>query len=386
MDIRLRIARGLALVLWLCTAGVATAQIKVGVTLSTTGPAASYGLVQRNAVALLPRTLGGQPVEYIVMDDATEPNAAVRNARKLTGEDRVDVLLGSTTTPNGMAMLPVVEETGTPLISFGAGRSIIFPVDALRRWAFKSVANDQLMIEAVVAHMAQRNVKRLGYIGLADAGGEGFLTALQQLAPGKGIELVAIERYNRGDQTVTAQALRLASANPDAVFVGSFTTLAALPQIALRDRGYKGPVYHTHGAITSDFLRVAGASAEGVFMPAAPVVVSADLPDSHPVKKVARAYVATYEARHGAGSFNSTASFVQDAYMLLEAAVPRALAKAKPGTREFRAALRDSLEQVRDLVATQGVFNMSDQDHQGFDARARVMIQVKGANWVAAAP
>lgn len=367
-----------------CFACAASAQIKVGITISTTGPAASHGAIERNSVALLPRTIAGQSVEYIVMDDTSEPNVAVRNVRKLTDDDHVDVIIGSTTTPNSMALLPVVAEAGTPLISIAAGKTIIFPVDQQRRWAFKSVHNDQLMIDAVISHMVQKKIKRLGYIGLADAGGEGYLNALQQIAPKHGIELIAIERYGRSDQSVTAQALRLVAAKPDAIFVGSFTTLAALPQIALTQRGYRGIVYHTNGVVTPDFLRVAGSSAEGTYMPTAPIVVVNDLADSNPIKKVAKAYIATYEAKYGAGSFNPIASYVQDASMLIETAVPKALAKAKPGTPEFRAALRDAMEQIKGLVTTQGVVDMTPQDHLGLDARSRVMVQVKNGKWVLA--
>ena len=184
------------------------AQLKVGVTLSTTGGAASLGSIERNVANLWPKTLGGMSVEYIVLDDASEPSNAVKNARRLVSEDRVDVIFGSSTSPNSIAMVPVAEETGTPLISLASAMAIVAPMDKARRWVFKTVHNDSSMIEAVLDDMQRRQVKRLGYIGLADATGEGYLAALQTMAASRGIELVRIEKYNRADTSVTAQVLR----------------------------------------------------------------------------------------------------------------------------------------------------------------------------------
>ncbi len=357
------------------------ADIQVGVTISATGPAASLGIPTRNTFALLPTTIAGVKVTYLVLDDATDPTTAVKNARKLTSENSVDVLMGSISTPASLAMLDVAAETGTPMIALAAGKSIIAPVDEKRRWAFKTPQNDDLMAAAIVDHMAAKGVKKVAFIGFADAYGEGWWAAFSKAAVGKGREVVANERYNRPDTSVTGQILKIVAARPDAVLVGASGTPAVLPQKTLVERGYKGLVYHTHGVVNADFLRVGGKDVEGAFLPIGPAAVANQLPDGHPSKQVALDFNARYEKAHGPGSANSFTAHAWDAYLLLRAAVPAALKKAQPGTKEFRAALRDALENVKDLRAAHGVFNVTAMDHQGFDERARVMAQIKNGTW-----
>lgn len=360
---------------------VAAAELNVGVTLCATGPAASLGIPTRNTVALLPTTIAGLKVNYIVLDDATDPTTAVKNARKLTSENAVDVIVGSNSTPASLAMIDVAAETGTPLISLAAGKRIIAPVDEKRRWVFKTPQNDELMATALVDHMAARGVKTAAFIGFADAYGEGWWTEFSSAAQAKGIKILASERFNRPDTAVTGQILKIISTSPDAVLVGASGTPAALPQKTLVERGYRGLVYHTHGVANTEFLRVGGKEVEGAFLPVGPSVVAAQLPADHPSKAVALDFVARYEKAHGAGSFSSFASHAWDAGLLIQAAVPVAAKKAKPGTKEFREALRTALENVKDLKATQGVFTLSPENHQGFDQRARVMAQIKNGTW-----
>jgi branched-chain amino acid transport system substrate-binding protein len=359
----------------------AAAELNVGVTLCATGPAASIGIPTRNTVALLPTTIAGFKVNYLVLDDATDPTTAVKNARKLTSEHRVDVLMGSNSTPASLALVDVAAETETPLISLAAGKRIIAPMDEKRRWVFKTPQNDDLMASALVDHMAARGVKKAAFIGFADAYGEGWWTEFSKAAEAKGIRIVASERYNRPDTSVTGQALKIISTSPDAVLVGASGTPAALPQKTLVERGYRGLVYHTHGVANADFLRVGGKDVEGAFLPLGPAVVAAQLPADHPARAVALDYIAKYEKAYGAGSFSSFASHAWDAALLLEAAVPVAAKQAPPGTKEFRAALRAALENVRDLRSTQGVFTLSPEDHQGLDQRARVMAQIRNGTW-----
>ena len=359
----------------------ARADVNVGVTLSATGPLASLGIPTRNTFALLPTTIAGQKVSYVVLDDATDPSTAVKNARKLTSENAVDVLLGSNSTPGALAMIDVAVETGTPMIALAAGKSIIAPMDEKRRWIFKAPQNDDLMSGAIVDHMASKGVKTVAFIGFNDAYGEGWWAAFQKTAEAKGLKILASERYARVDTSVTGQILKIIAARPDAVLIGASGTPAVLPQKTLVERGYKGLVYHTHGVANADFLRVGGKDVEGAFLPIGPAIVAAQLPDSHPSKKVALDFIKRYEAAHGPGTSNSFTAHAWDTYLLLEAAIPVALEKARPGTKEFRAALRDALEGVKNLAATQGVFNMSPTDHQGFDERARVMARIEQGTW-----
>ncbi|HWH82182.1 MAG TPA: ABC transporter substrate-binding protein [Burkholderiaceae bacterium] len=359
----------------------AAAQIKIGVTLSTTGPAVSLGIPEKNTIALLPKTIAGKSVEYIVLDDASDPSAAVVNTRKLTSENQVDAIIGSTTTPNSLAMTDIVAEAGTPTISLASSARIIEPMNAKRAWVFKTPQTDTMMVLAILEHAAKRGIKSMGYIGFSDALGEAFYAEFEKFASVRGVRIVANERFAARDTSVTAQVIKLAAANPEMVVIGASGTPAVLPARALVERGYKGAVYFNHGVANNDFLRVGGKDIEGGFVPTSPVVVAAALPADHPAKAQAMAYVKAYEAVNGAGSVSAFGAYTWDAGLLLAQAVPVALKTAQPGTKEFRAALRDAIEATRELRVSNGVMSMSKNDHLGLDQRARVIVRVESGKW-----
>ncbi|MCB2037699.1 MAG: ABC transporter substrate-binding protein, partial [Ottowia sp.] len=189
-------------------AATAWADVNVGVTLSATGPAASLGIPEKNTVALLPKTIGGQKINYILLDDASDTTQAVTNTRKLIAENKVDVIIGSSITPNSLAMIDPVAESQTPMISLGASAAIIEPQDAKKRWVFKTPQNDIMMALAIAEHMAANGVKTAAYIGFSDAYGEGWAKEFGKAAELKKIKLVANERYSRNDTAVTGQVLK----------------------------------------------------------------------------------------------------------------------------------------------------------------------------------
>jgi branched-chain amino acid transport system substrate-binding protein len=368
----------------LMSAGFASgafAQIKVGVTVSATGPAASLGIPEKNTFALMPRQIAGKTVEYIVLDDASDTTTAVKNARKLISEDKVDLLIGSTVTPNSLAMIDVTVESETPMISMAASAAIVEPVDAKRRWVFKTPQNDSHMSTAITGHMADAGIKTVAFIGFADAYGEGWYREFSKLADLRKIKLVANERFARNDTSVTGQILKIMGANPDAVLIAGSGTPAALPQKTLKERGYKGTIYQTHGVANNDFLRVCGKDCEGTWLPAGPLLVAEQLPDANPVKKSALTYKNAYEKAYGAGSVSTFGGHAWDAGLLLAAAAPEALKNAQPGTKEFRKALRDALEATKNLAVSHGIVNMGPSDHLGLDQRARVMVQIADGKW-----
>ena len=364
-----------------CLALGAQADVNVGVVVSATGPAASLGIPEKNTLSLLPATIGGQKVNYFVLDDASDTTAAVANTRKLITEHKVDVIIGSTITPNSLAMIDVVAESATPMISMAASARIIEPVDAKKRWVFKTPQNDIMMALAIVQHMAAAGVKTAGFIGFADAYGEGWYQEFTKIAAIKGLQVVASERYNRADTSVTGQVLKIIAAKPDAVLIAGSGTPAVLPQKTLKERGYAGKYYQTHGVANNDFLRVGGKDVEGTFLPSGPVLVAAQLPADHPLKKSALDYVSAYEAAFGKGTVSTFGGHAWDAGLLLKSAVPVALKNAQPGTPAFRSALRDALETVKELPGAHGVFNMSPTDHLGLDQRARVMVKIENGAW-----
>ncbi len=362
-------------------AGVAAAQVKIGVTLSATGPAASLGIPEKNTIALLPKEIGGKSVQYIVLDDASDTSKAVQNTHKLIDEDHVDAIIGSSVTPNSLAMLDVVAQGKTPMISLAASAAIVQPVDDKRKWAFKPPQNDSLMADAIAGYMEKHGVKTVGFIGFTDAYGDSWLREFTAAAAKHNLKIIASERYNRTDSSVTGQALKLMSANPDAVLIAGSGTPSALPATTLKDRGYKGKIYQTHGVANNDFLRVCGKDCEGELLPAGPILVADQLPDSNPVKKSALAYKAAYEKAYGAGTVATFGGHAWDAGQMLQRAIPAALKTAQPGTEAFRVALRDALENIKDLPVSHGIMNTSPTDHNGLDDRARVIVEVVNGKW-----
>ncbi|MGE0846352.1 MAG: ABC transporter substrate-binding protein [Flavobacteriaceae bacterium] len=359
----------------------ALADIKVGVTVSATGPAASLGITERNVFEFVPRKIGDEDVTIIILDDGSDPTAAVRNARKFTNEDKVDLIIGSTTTPASIAVTQVAAETKTPMFAMGAGAAIVNPMDDAKRWAFKAVHNDSLMVEAIVGNMVARGVKTVGYIGFADATGEGYWKALQPLLEKNGIKVVANETYARTDTSVAAQALRIVASKPDAVFIAAFGSPAALPQTTLAERGYTGQIYQTHGVANQDFLRLSGASAEGTILPVGPLLVAEQLGDDSPVKATAMKVWQDYGDKFGADTRNTFIANAYDAYLIFAAAAPKALETAKPGTPEFRAALRDAIEATKGFAGSNGVYTLSPEDHVGLGLDSVQMVTVSGGKW-----
>lgn len=359
----------------------ALADINVGVTLSATGPAASLGIPEKNTIALLPTSIAGQKINYLVLDDASDTTTAVKNVRKLISESKVDLIIGSTTTPNSLAMIDVVAENETPMIAMAAAARIVEPMDDKRKWVFKTPQNDAQMSTAIVEHMTNNNVKTVAYIGFSDAYGEGWWNEFSKLAEVRKLKLVGNERFSRTDTSVTGQVLKVLSARPDAILIGGAGTPAALPQKSLKEKGYKGLIYQTHGVANNDFLRICGKDCEGTLLPSGPVLVAAQLPADNPVKKSATEYVSKYEAAHGKGSVNAFGGYAWDAGQLLANAVPAALKKAQPGSKEFRLALRNALEASKNVAGAHGVYNMSSSDHLGLDQRARVMVTIEQGAW-----
>lgn len=355
----------------------AFAQVKVGVITGATGPGASLGIPYKNTFTVLPKTLGGQPVQYVILDDATDPTNAVKLARKLVVEDKVDLIIGSSSVPAATAITDVAAELKTPQIAL----SPVGAAAAKNPWVYSIPQPASLMMGAVAEDMKARKVKRVAYIGFSDSWGDLVLSGLKAHAEAAGITVVTDERYARLDTSVAGQVLKIVASNPDAVVVGGSGTPGALPQMTLVERGYKGPIYHNPGIINKDFLRVGGKALEGAMAPTGPVTVAEQLPDSNPIKKTSLEFTKLYEGAFGAGTRNAFSAYSYDAYLLADKAVPEAMKKAKPGTPEFRQALRDALEQTKEVVGTHGVYNMSATDHAGVDSRARVLVRVENGDW-----
>ena len=353
------------------------ADINIGMTIAATGPAAALGVPQKNTATLFPTTIAGEKINWIVLDDGTDPTNAAKNANKFVNEDKVDVMVGTSTVAGSMAVVEVAVSSKTPLVSLAP---IELPAEK-HKWVFRMPQHNSLMAKALIEHMNTNKVKTLGFIGFADPYGDSWLKELTAQAQAAGINIVATERYARADTSVTGQVVKLLAAKPDAVFIAGSGSPAVLPQTTLVERGYKGAIYQSHGAVGKDPLRVGGKAMEGSFAVSGPLLVWDQLPDSHPSKKAGGDYDKKYEDKFGAGSMVPQGGHAWDAAALIARAIPVALKKAKPGTPEFRAAMRDALESEKDVVGVHGVFNMNANDHFGHDARGRVIVKVENGQY-----
>lgn len=359
------------------------AQVRIGVVSSATGPTALVGIPQKNTVALLPAKIGDLTVEYIALDDASDPTASVKAVKKLISEQNVDAIIGPSGSPNAMGVIEFIAEAGVPLLAPVGTAAVVTPMDDKKKWVFKTTQNDDIIAKALMEHMVKSGVKTVGFIGVGDPYGENWYKVFSALAAANDIKITANERFQRQDASVTGQSLKVLGANPDAVLVAAAGGPAVLPQTTLRDQGYTGRIYQTHGAALPDFLKLGGKKVEGTILAASLMLVLPEIADSNPSKKVATEYISAYEKAHGSKPATFGAN-VYDAGLLLQQAIPLAAKTAKPGTKAFRAALRESLEQTTELVGTQGVYNMTKDDHSGFDERGRVLIAVKDGGWTLA--
>lgn len=369
-----------AFVLTFVLASTAHAEIKVGIVVSASGPGSALGQPQMKAIAALPSEIAGEKVTYITLDDESDPTKGAQNARRLVIQDGVDILIGSSLTPVTMTMLDVALESKTPIISLAAATAIVRPIDERRRWAFKVVPNDDLMAAAILKYIAGTGVKTMGYIGVSDGYGEGYYSEVSKLAPPLGLTVTTHEVYARADTSATGQALKVIATDPQAVFIASAGTPAVLPQEALREKGYNGKIFQTHGVATEEFIKLGGAAVEGSIFSGEAFTVADDLPEKDPFRLARDEFVSSYEKVNGQKP-NMFAAHLWDAITLLKRAVPSALKVAKPGTPEFRVALRDELERGKDIYLNNGLSTMSPTDHNGYDARSAFLIKVDGGKF-----
>jgi branched-chain amino acid transport system substrate-binding protein len=352
--------------------GAALADVNIGVSLSLTGPGSGLGIPMQNYFKLFPEKIAGEKVNLIILDDATDPGKGAQNARRFVTEDKVDMIIGSSITAVAAAMSNIAAEAETVQL---AASPVGLP-PGKDHWLFRLPQSNTVMAHAMVNHMQKQGIKTVGFLGYTDAYGEQWLKEFTPVAEKVGIKVIATERFARTDTSVTPQALKLVAANPDAMLVVASGSAAAMPEMAIVERGYKGKIYQTHAAATKDLMRVGGKAVEGTFVVSGPAVIAEQLPDSHPSKKAAIDFVQKYEKAMGAGSRNQFAGHSYDAQVVLEKILPGALKKAKPGTKEFRAALRDGMETMGRTIFSHGVMNWTKDDHWGYTNETGVMLKV----------
>ncbi len=361
----------------LLMAGAAQADITIGISLPLTGPTSALGLASKNSIALWPTSIAGQKLNVIMLDDATDPSQATKNARRLVSDDKVDILLGSSSTPTANAVATVAAESGTMQLTFA-------PIDvstAKSPWSYNLPQSTLVMSHALVAHMKKNGVKTVGFLGYADAFGELFLRDMKIKMAGTDLKFVSEERFARTDTSVTGQALKVTAGNPDAILIVASGSGAAMPHKALIERGYKGKIYQTHGAAARDLMRVGGKDVEGGYVVAGPGMVAEQLPANHPSKAVALTHVQAWEKVYGANSRNTHAGHAYDASVVLQKIIPVALKSAQPGTKEFRGALKAALESAGPIALFHGTVNYTATNHAGYTDDTGVVMRIVNGDW-----
>ncbi|MDB5521449.1 MAG: Extracellular ligand-binding receptor [Tardiphaga sp.] len=356
-----------------------TSDITIGISIATTGPAAALGIPERNALEFVPKEIGGVALKLIVLDDGGDPTAATTNARRFVTESKADIIMGSSTTPPTVAISTVANEAGIPHFALAP-----MPVNEARaKWSVVMPQPVPIMGKVIYENMKAKGVKSIGYIGFSDSYGDLWFNDLKTQTGPMGMTIATEERFARPDTSVAGQVLKLVAANPDAILIGASGTAAALPQAALRERGYKGPIYQTHGAASMDFIRIAGPAAEGVLMASGPVMDPEGQADSALTKKPGLTLNAAYEAKYGPNSRSQFAGHSYDAFEVLKRVIPVALKAGKPGTAEFREGIRQALMSEKDMAASQAVYNFTDKDRYGVDERSRILLTVKDGKYIA---
>lgn len=360
---------------------VSFADITIGVNISTTGPLAALGIPNKNALQFAPKTIAGQKIRYVVFDDQSDPTTAVVNVKRLISEHAIDLLLGPSVTPTTLAVIDTVAAAKTPLISYGSASKIISPMNEKKKWVFKTVPNDDLYIDAMTSHMVKRGVKTISMIAVDDPYGESWVRVTREFASQKGIKVIDVEKFQRLETSTTSQALKVIKGKPDAVLVICQGTPAATPHRALVGYGYKGKIYQTGGVANTEFLKVGGKAVEGAYLACPPIIVAEQLPKGYPIRSEALKFSNLYEAKFGTGSRSTFAAHFWDAIKLIEYAIPRALKIAKPGTVQFREALRHEMENAKGVVGADAVYSMTPLNHAGINQLGIVIVRIENGGW-----
>ena len=375
-------AATLASVLLLTAAVSARADIVVGFITSQTGPVSSIGIPYGRGIAAgqaFISEVGGQKIRVISLDDASDPSMASKNARKLIEEDKVDVIIGTAGAPATAAIIAAASELKVPVIAPTPVPSV--PLVDGKPWAISIPQSPKDMLGIIVDEVNAQGIKTLGFIGFSDAWGDLVYNNAKRAAEPYGISIVTNERYARADTSVSAQVLKVMAAKPEAFLAGGSGTGGALPFQGLAERGFKGKLFGPPSLINPDFVRLAGASAEGLIASTGPIMVVDQLADNHPTKAIGLKFKEAHLKANGVAANDGFSPYAFDCWLILVEASKRALTKAKTGTPEFRAALRDEIYATKELVGAHGVYSYTPESHFGTDRRALVLVKLEGGQW-----
>jgi branched-chain amino acid transport system substrate-binding protein len=367
--------------LFLATASPSQAAqpIRIGGLFAVTGPASFLGEPERNTMEMMVKEINakggvkGSMIELFVYDTQGDATKAVQYATKLIKNDRVVAIIGPSTTGESMAVIPLAERERIPLISCAAGIKIIDPV---KKWVFKTPANDHVAAEKIFNYAAKRKQKKIAILTVSDSYGSSGREQLKAMAAAKGFSVVADEVYSPKDTDMTPQLTKIRGANPDAIICWGTNPGPAVVTRNLKQLGIAIPLYQSHGVASKKYIELAGAAAaEGVTLPAGKLAVYDILPKSDPQVKLLKAYDQAYRKSFGVEA-STFGGYAYDGLQLVMEAIKRA--GASPDN------IRKGIEQTRKMVGVSGIFTMSATDHNGLDLSAFEMVKVSKGDWALA--
>ncbi len=358
-------------------------EITVGFVTSLSGPASSIGLNYEkgiNAAYAYKADVNGVKINLIKLDDGSDPSAATQNARKLVEQNKVDLMIGTSSAPATNAMLTVANELKVPFIGVSP---VNVPLPSTGNpWGISVPQTPSLMVKVIADRMKRDGINETGFIGFTDSWGDLVYNGAKTAEQAGGPKVTSNERYTRTDTSVTAQALKVMATKPDALLDGGSATQAALPLLEMRKLGFKGNFYGTPALLNRDFVRIGGKAAEGVQVSAGPVIVTPQLPDAHFSKKIGTTFHEVFRKVNGGDADDGFSGYSFDAWVIFLEAAKTALGKTKPGTQEFREALMQAIYSSKDIVGVHAVYNFNPKSYYGVDERSLVVVRLVDGKWV----
>lgn len=376
--------RGAAVLAAVGALGIAGAQaqqgpIKIGSFLAVTGPASFLGDPEAKTLRLYVDTVNkaggvnGRQLQAVIYDSAGDARQAVTFARRLIEEDKVDIIVGGSTTGETMAVVPLAEEAQIPFISLAGANVIVEPV---KKWVFKMPHSDRMAVEKIYEDMKKNGKTKAAVLGGSGGFDQSCRKEAKDLAPRYGITVVADETYAPTDTDMTVQLTKIKNTPGVEGIVGcGFGAPTAITARNYRQLGMQNiQFYFNHGVGSQQFIDGAGGGAEGMRVPVAALLVADQLAANDPQKKIASDYTAAYRAANNNEAVSTFGGHMYDGFMIAIEAIKRAggVDKAK---------VRDEIEKTKGFVGADGIYNMSATDHMGLTLDSFKMVEVRNNTW-----
>lgn len=362
-----------------CGKKTESGRYKIGVIVSLSGPGAPLGQSEQKSINLLKDQLekeggiNGQPVEFLVEDDESDPAKASVAANKLIEQEKVPALIGCSTTGSTLAVVPIAEKAGIPLVSMAAGTQVTQPV---KKFVFSVAPSDALVIRKTLMYFKDvMKINKLAILHDANAYGTGGADQVKAMAPGYGINIVASESYGSADTDMTAQLTKIQQTPAQSILVWGTNPGPASIAKNMQQLGMKIPFIGSSGIANKTFINLAGGAANGVIFPASRLILPSTIPAGSEWARVVKAFGADYKKMHNA-DIDTFAAHGWDAGNIVVSAFRDA--------GDDSALVREHIEKTRDYPGADGVFTYKPKDHAGLEVDALVMVRIENGQWVEA--